>query len=155
MVQLICPDCTTAFDGQPGSIVSCPTCGFHGGRVPGTAPARTVQAAQGAYTAFQERLGAPGEEGELEEETSRSAIASLVLGLAFFVPPAGIVALMFGLIALGQIKESKQRPDKPDLKGKGLAIAGIVLGGIFQAAWFILVIMALAGIGNFLEAAGL
>lgn len=120
--------------------------------MPGVAPVRQVQASQGSFTPYQERIAEPGQ--DLESETSRSAIAALVLGLAFFVPPAGIVAIMFGLIGLGQIKESKTRDDKPDLKGKGMAITGIVLGAIFQAAWFILVIMALAGVGNLLEGAG-
>ena len=143
---------------NPGAVVTCPVCGHRGGRVGGSSlRTQGYQVAQGAYTPERAGFRAPGseEDAEPEEETSRSAVASLVLGLCFFVPPAGLFAIMFGVIALAQIKESKGREDQPDLKGRGLAIAGIVLGGVFQMAWFIAIIMALAGLGNLLEGAGL
>lgn len=59
-------------------------------------------------------------------KNSGFAIASLVLGLLFFLPFANILAIVFGFIALNQIK-------KNNLSGKGMAITGIVLGilGIF------------------------
>ena len=56
-------------------------------------------------------------------ETSGKAITSLICGLLFFVPFAFIAAVVFGHIALSEIKRSAGR-----LKGEGLAIAGLVLG---------------------------
>jgi len=58
------------------------------------------------------------------------AIASLILGITSLIPLIGLVtgalAVVFGFISLGQIS-------KEGLSGKGMAIAGIVLGftGIF------------------------
>ena len=51
-------------------------------------------------------------------ETSGKAITSLICGLLFFVPFAFIAAVVFGHIALSEIKRSAGR-----LKGEGLAIA--------------------------------
>ena len=54
------------------------------------------------------------------------AVASLVLGLCCwcaFVP--GILAVIFGNLALGRIASSEGRE-----KGRGMAIAGIVLGWV-------------------------
>ncbi len=57
---------------------------------------------------------------------SEFAIASLTMGIVSFVTLLGaekpIVAIVFGILALGRIRSSDQ------LKGKGLAISGIVLG---------------------------
>lgn len=54
------------------------------------------------------------------------AVAALVLGLCcwcFFVP--GILAVIFGFLALDRIATSEGRQ-----KGRGMAIAGIVLGWV-------------------------
>ena len=51
------------------------------------------------------------------------AIASLVLGILWLDWIGSVLALIFGYIALGQIKQRQQA-------GRGLAIAGIVLGWI-------------------------
>jgi hypothetical protein len=51
------------------------------------------------------------------------AIASLILGILFVLFPLSIPAVVFGHIALSQIKRSAGR-----LGGAGLAIAGLVLG---------------------------
>lgn len=75
-------------------------------------------------------------------KTSILAIASLVFGILGFclciskIP--AILAIVFGIIALTKIGKSAGT-----LKGKGLALAGIVLGGL----WFILAICIL-GIGT-------
>jgi len=64
-----------------------------------------------------------------KRKTVGLAIASLVLGLFILVPLlgmlCGLIAIVFGIIALVQISKNKGA-----LKGKGLAIAGIVLGVI-------------------------
>jgi len=73
------------------------------------------------------------------------AVASLVLGLfcwCFFVP--GILAVIFGNLALGKIATSDGRQ-----KGRGMAIAGIVLGWISIAVLAGLAIAWLAyGLSN-------
>ncbi len=57
------------------------------------------------------------------------AVAALVLGIVglvlfvLIVPP--ILALVFGLVSLNQIKDSRGAQE-----GQGLAVAGIVLGSV-------------------------
>ncbi len=57
--------------------------------------------------------------------TSRKAVASLVLGLVSFCMPllAGVPAVLLGILGLIEVSNSEGR-----LRGRGLAIAGIVLG---------------------------
>ena len=57
------------------------------------------------------------------------AVASLVLGLVgfLFCGITSILAVIFGGIALSQIKN---RPD--ELTGRGLAIAGLILGVVMM-----------------------
>jgi hypothetical protein len=60
--------------------------------------------------------------------TSGMAIASLVLGICSFLCLGfltGIPAIILGALGLVKIEQSRG-----DLKGKGMAIAGIVMGGI-------------------------
>ncbi|WP_307825947.1 DUF4190 domain-containing protein [Streptomyces sp. MBT33] len=65
------------------------------------------------------------------------AIASLVLGILCCVPALG---LLFGLIALGQIRRKGER-------GKGMAIAGSVLSSAGLALWVL--VLATNGISAF------
>ncbi len=65
------------------------------------------------------------------------AIASLVLGLLFFVPIASILAIVFGIVALNQLRYRRQG-------GRGMAITGIVLGSLVVLAWAAFVVVALA-----------
>ncbi|MCG7852564.1 MAG: type II secretion system major pseudopilin GspG [Methanosarcinaceae archaeon] len=64
-----------------------------------------------------------------KQKTLGIAIASLVCGCLFLVPLLGmlssLVAVILGIIALVYISGNKET-----LKGKGMAIAGIVLGSI-------------------------
>lgn len=60
--------------------------------------------------------------------TNGFAIAALVCGLAFFVPLAAVLGIVFGIIALRQIAKTLQR-------GRGMAIAGIVSGSLVVLAW--------------------
>ncbi len=66
-------------------------------------------------------------------KASGLAIASLVVGILSIIPLLGIVALILGLIALSAISKSAGR-----LSGKGLAVAGVVLGA-GGVAWTLLV----------------
>jgi hypothetical protein len=47
-----------------------------------------------------------------------------MIGLACWVPVPGIIALILGIVALGQMRNA------PNSTGRGLAIAGIVMGGV-------------------------
>jgi len=81
-------------------------------------------------------------------KTSGKAIASLLCGLLFFIPCLFIVAIVFGHLALSEIKRSAGR-----LKGQGLAIAGLVLGyGWVVFALPLILIIAAIAIPNLLRA---
>jgi uncharacterized protein DUF4190 len=60
-------------------------------------------------------------------QNSNKAIASLVCGLMFFFTPTSIAAIVLGHLALSDIKKSAGR-----IAGRGLAVAGLVLGYV---AW--------------------
>jgi type IV pilus assembly protein PilA len=80
-------------------------------------------------------------------EPSGKATASLICGIFFFFLPAAIGAVVFGHLALAEIKRSGGR-----LIGGGRAVAGLVLGYIGLAGIpFILIIAAIA-IPNLLRA---
>lgn len=71
-------------------------------------------------------------------KTNGMSVASLVLGLVglplcfLFVP--SLLAIIFGVVGLNQIKAD------PNQSGRGLAIAGIILGAVM----LVLVVLALA-----------
>ena len=62
---------------------------------------------------------------QVSPSTNGLAIASLVLGVLFCTLIGGVVAVILGNVALGQIARSQGAQG-----GRGLAIAGIVLGWI-------------------------
>ncbi len=80
-------------------------------------------------------------------ENSGKAIASLICGLFTWIFPAAVAAIILGHVSLSEIGRSAGR-----LKGRGMAIAGLVLGyaGLFFIP-FILIIAAIA-IPNLLRA---
>jgi len=59
----------------------------------------------------------------LPPETSGKAIFSLISGILFLIPPFSLVAVIFGHLSLSEIRRSAGR-----LTGRGLAVAGLVLG---------------------------
>jgi len=65
------------------------------------------------------------------------AIAALCCGLAAFVPLVGVLAVVFGAVALNQLRSGFQR-------GRGRAIAGIVLGAVGTVGWAALVVIGIA-----------
>lgn len=84
--------------------------------------------------------GYPGPQGPIgPARTNPLAIASLCCGIGQIVLGllAGIPALILGIIALGQIRTRGER-------GRGMAIAGIVLSSI-GIALFILVVIVVVG----------
>jgi type IV pilus assembly protein PilA len=82
-----------------------------------------------------------------ESRTSGKAIASLTCGIFFFILPAAIVAIILGHLSYSEIGKSLGR-----IRGRGLALAGLILG-YFGVAFipFILIIAAIA-IPNLLRA---
>jgi len=79
-------------------------------------------------------------------ETSGKAIVSLISGLFIFFFPFSIVAIIFGHLSLSEIGKSAGR-----LTGRGMAIAGLVLGYAGVSFIPILIIAAIA-IPNLLRA---
>jgi hypothetical protein len=73
----------------------------------------------------------------LPPETSSKAIFSLICGIFFIILPLSVVAVIFGYIALSEIRKSPGR-----LTGRGLAIVGIVLGYVG-----VVFIVAMFGVG--------
>jgi hypothetical protein len=69
--------------------------------------------------------GAPGyaHPASVSRPTNGMAIASMVLGILWIYWIGSILALVFGYVALSQIKTRNER-------GRGMAIAGVVLGWI-------------------------
>jgi hypothetical protein len=82
-----------------------------------------------------------------ESHTSGKAIASLICGIFFFILPAAVVAIILGHLSYSEIGKSLGR-----IRGRGLALAGLILG-YFGVAFipFILIIAAIA-IPNLLRA---
>ncbi|MEM9527757.1 MAG: DUF4190 domain-containing protein, partial [Bacteroidota bacterium] len=77
--------------------------------------------------------------------TDGFAIASLVCGiLGFFTGITAILAIIFGIVALGNIERDPQY-----LRGRGMAIAGIVLGGVVLLLLLLLVAISAATFGLF------
>ena len=79
-------------------------------------------------------------------ETSGKAIGSLVCGILFFFPPSAVLAVIMGHLSLSEIRRSAGR-----LGGKGMAIAGLVLG-YAGLAWVSILIIAAIAIPNLLRA---
>ncbi len=73
----------------------------------------------------------------LPPETSGKAVFSFISGILFLILPFSIVAVVFGYLSLYDIRKSGGR-----LKGRGLAITGIVLGYLGVA-----LIIGLIGLG--------
>jgi type IV pilus assembly protein PilA len=80
-------------------------------------------------------------------ETSGKAVASLVCGLLFFIPLLFVLAIVFGHLALSEIRKSAGR-----LKGEGMAIAGLVLGYLWIVGIPVILIIAAIAIPNLLRA---
>jgi hypothetical protein len=73
-------------------------------------------------------------------QSSGKALASLIFGLFFFVFPAAVVAIVFGHLSLSEIRKSAGR-----MTGRGMAMAGLILGYIGVAMIpFILIVAAIA-----------
>lgn len=88
------------------------------------------------YTPDGQAITADRALGMKPEGTNSMAITSLITGLT--IAPLGII---FGHIALSQIKRTGQ-------DGKGMAIAGLVLGYVALASWIIVAIVVIVAFNN-------
>jgi len=87
-------------------------------------------------------VGPPPQPGE--RKISGMAVASFVLSLCGFFCAGfilGLLAVIFGGVALSAINKD------PRLGGKGLAIAGLVIGIIDLAVWIVLLVLGLVPLG--------
>ncbi len=82
-----------------------------------------------------------------EAKTSGKAVASLILSFFSWCFIPGVIAVVLGHIAYSEIKKSAGQ-----LKGKGVAIAGLILGYLGIAAIPFLLIIAAIAIPNLLKA---
>lgn len=85
--------------------------------------------------------------------TSRLAITSFIMGiLGLFIPYVGsllaLTAIVLGIVSLRKIKRD------PNLTGKGLAIAGLVLGIIALILSIVIFILGFGGGGGFMGGGG-
>lgn len=69
--------------------------------------------------------------------TNGLAIAALVCGIVGLFVISAILAVIFGIVALNQLRERAQ-------SGRGLAITGIVLGSLWLVGWAALIVVGLA-----------
>jgi hypothetical protein len=121
-------------DEYAGRRARCPDCGREL-IIPSPGPTSDVPLEPKQAT--DDEFASPG---PYATKTSGKAITSLVLGLLSFICTifTGIPAIIFGVLGLGDINRSKGR-----VQGKGLAITGIVLGGISSTVVPILILVAL------------
>lgn len=94
-----------------------------------------MAAAPDPANATEGRPGAPE-----TSETNGFAVASLVLGIVWIMGLGSVLALVFGYIAKGQIGSSGGRQT-----GRGMAIAGIVLGWVGVAFLLAMIVLIVAG----------
>lgn len=105
------------------------------GPPPGTPPSYPPPGGYAAPPPYQSGYPAPP-----QSRTNGMAIGSLVssvlafpLGFCYVGPLVAIVGVVLGIIALNQIKQSGEQ-------GRGLAIAGIVVGGVVLVLTVLLVL---------------
>jgi len=79
--------------------------------------------------------------------TSGKAKASLVFGIFFFILPAAITAIVLGHLSYAEINRSMGR-----IRGRGMAIAGLILGYLGVAFIPMILIIAAIAIPNLLRA---
>src|SRR6476469_7523259 len=98
----------------------CPACGA-------VQPPEPVAGGMPGYVPAPQSLptGAPSDAPAAPKSTNGLAIASMVLGIVWVWWIGSILALIFGYVAKGQIDRSQGRQG-----GRGMAIAGIVLGWV-------------------------
>lgn len=159
-MKVFCPNCGQANEAQPGQRVMCTACTavFDAPSAAGMAPPpappppapapvqpqvyqQPTYATPQVQPAPQWQQPYPGQVAQAGagQKTNTLAIVSLVLGILCCIPFASIAAIVTGVIAMKQIDQD------PTQTGKGLAIAGAVLGGLSLLMSIVYFIAAAAG----------
>jgi hypothetical protein len=94
----------------------------------------------GSPAGYPVSYGPPYQGAVAQRGTNGFAIASMVLGILWLYWVGSVLALVFGYIALKQIKQRGEG-------GKGMAIAGVVLGWV-EVAVIPIIIIAVFAIGS-------
>jgi hypothetical protein len=79
-------------------------------------------------------------------QSSGKAIASLICGIFAFLFPSAVAAIILGHLSLSEIRKSAGR-----LTGRGLAMAGLILGYVGVAAIPVILIVAAIAIPNLMR----
>jgi hypothetical protein len=102
--------------------------------VPAVAPPAPVYAPPQPYAGYQLVVAA---------KTNGLAIASLVLGIVWVYWVGSVLAVIFGHVALSQINKSNGTQ-----QGRGMAIAGLVLGWIGVAVLIVWLLFVASVVGS-------
>ncbi|MEG3615027.1 DUF4190 domain-containing protein [Isoptericola haloaureus] len=131
-----------------------PPAGYAAAPPPSSVPSSVPQGAAypssaGAWQSGPHQPGSPyGAWPYPVRRTNGLAVASLVLGILWLYWVGSVLALIFGYVALSQIKKA---PVSAPQDGRGLAIAGVVLGWVGVATLamlsFFLVAVSTAPVG--------
>ena len=102
-------------------------------------PPYAVQPGHPDHAGLPGQPGQPGQPYAPAGPVGRNglAIAALCCGLAAFIPLVGVLGVVFGVIALHQIRRGFQR-------GRAMAIVGIVLGALGGLAWLAVIVIGIA-----------
>lgn len=130
MARMKCPRCATIVDVAPGAAPACPNCGFGATAPPAAAPMAAPAPASPApsWNASPQMSAPPMAGGPAVVRTSGKAIAALIVGICSLCIPyigivSSIVAIVLGILGMKEVDRSNGM-----VKGKGMAITGLVLG---------------------------
>lgn len=132
--ECVTPGCVAR--GKPTNDARCQLCGFSTSAIGAPPPSATPPPFPGAPQPYPVAYAPPVAQG-----TNGLSIASLVLGILWIYWIGSILALIFGYVAKGQIDRSGGRQG-----GRGMAIAGIVLGWIGVGIFLLLIVVGV-GVG--------
>ena len=129
MPKAKCPSCATVVTYVAGYDPICPNCGFRGSAPEPVRPPAQWQSVQESAHPIHQAPHAP-----VQGKQQGLAIAALVGGLLSFpIPPLSLVAIILGAVAMNQADR-----DPATYGGKGMAVAGLVLGIIVAVFWLLL-----------------
>ncbi len=75
-----------------------------------------------------------------EEKTDTLAIVGFVFSLIFFIPLLSFIGVVLGIVALVKINKNNKSNSNVLYKGKGLAIAAIIIGIIITAIQILFIV---------------